>query len=67
MKLQQEDGGHKLTVADADGNRALAYGDTERQPARTDPTESLRRSLAKTGGTPFAPEESLVELEDGPW
>lgn len=67
MKLQLEEGGQKLTVADADGNRAFAYGDTEMQPARTDPTESLRRSLAKTGGTPFAPEEILVEMEDGPW
>ena len=51
MRLQLEEGGQKLTVTDPEGNRAFAYGDTEMQPARTDPTESLRRSLAKTGGT----------------
>ena len=53
MKLEIEEGGEKLTVTDADGNKAFAYGDAEPQPARTDPTESLHRSLAKTGGTPF--------------
>ena len=53
MKLEIEEGGEKLTVTDADGNKAFAYGDAEPQPARTDPTESLNRSLAKTGGTPF--------------
>lgn len=67
MRLQLEEGGQKLTVTDPEGNRAFAYGDTEMQPARTDPTESLRRSLAKTGGTPFAPESIEVEMEDGPW
>lgn len=67
MRLQLEEGGQKLTVTDPEGNRAFAYGDTEMQPARTDPTESLRRSLAKTGGTPFAPEAIEVEMEDGPW
>ncbi len=53
MKLEIEEGGEKLTVTDADGNKAFAYGDFEPQPARADPTESLKRSLAKTGGTPF--------------
>lgn len=53
MKLEIEEGGEKLTVTDADGNKAFAYGDAEPQPARTDPTESLNRSLAKTGGTPL--------------
>lgn len=67
MRLQLEEGGQKLTVTDPEGNRAFAYGDTEMQPARTDPTESLRRSLAKTGGTPFAPESIEVEMEGGPW
>ena len=67
MRLQLEEGGQKLTVTDPEGNRVFAYGDTEMQPARTDPTESLRRSLAKTGGTPFAPEAIEVEMEDGPW
>ena len=53
MRLEIEEGGEKLTVTDADGNKAFAYSDFEPQPARTDPTESLRRSLAKTGGTPL--------------
>ena len=62
-----EEGGEKLTVTDADGNRAFAYGDAEPQPARTDPTESLQRSLSKTGGTPFAVEKIDVEMDGGPW
>ena len=67
MKLEIEEGGEKLTVTDADGNRAFAYGDAEPQPARTDPTESLQRSLSKTGGTPFAVEKIDVEMDGGPW
>ena len=67
MKLEIEEGGEKLTVTDADGNKAFAYGDAEPQPARTDPTESLNRSLAKTGGTPFTAEKVTVEMDGGPW
>ena len=67
MKLEIEEGGEKLTVTDADGNKAFAYGDFEPQPARADPTESLKRSLAKTGGTPFAAEKIDVEMDEGPW
>ena len=67
MKLEIEEGGEKLTVTDTDGNKAFAYGDFEPQPARTDPTESLKRSLAKTGGTPFAAENIEVEMDEGPW
>lgn len=67
MKLEIEEGGEKLTVTDANGNKAFAYGDFEPQPARTDPTESLKRSLAKTGGTPFAAENIEVEMDEGPW
>ena len=67
MKLEIEEGGEKLTVTDADGNKAFAYGAFEPQPARTDPTESLKRSLAKTGGTPFAAENIEVEMDEGPW
>ena len=69
MKLEIEEGGEKLTVTDADGSKAFAYGDAEPQPARTDPTESLHRSLAKTGGTPFAVEDQdiTVEMDCGPW
>ena len=67
MKLEIEEGGEKLTVTDADGNKAFAYGDAEPQPARTDPTESLNRSLAKTGGTPFVAEKITVEMDGGPW
>ena len=67
MKLEIEEGGEKLTVTDADGNKAFAYGDFEPQPARADPTESLKRSLAKTGGTPFVAENIEVEMDEGPW
>ena len=69
MKLEIEEGGEKLTVTDADGSKAFAYGDAETQPARTDPTESLHRSLAKTGGTPFAVEDQdiTVEMDGGLW
>ena len=69
MKLEIEEGGEKLTVTDADGSKAFAYGDAEPQPARTDPTESLHRSLAKTGGTPFAVEDQdiTLEMDGGPW
>ena len=67
MKLEIEEGGEKLTVTDADGNKAFAYGDAEPQPARTDPTESLNRSLAKTGGTPFTAEKITVEMDGGLW
>ena len=69
MKLEIEEGGEKLTVTDADGSKAFAYGDAEPQPARTDPTESLHRSLAKTGGTPFAVEDQdiAVEMDGGLW
>ena len=69
MKLEIEEGGEKLTVTDADGNKAFAYGDAEPQPARTDPTDSLHRSLAKTGGTPFAVTDTdiTVEMDGGPW
>ena len=69
MKLEIEEGGEKLTVTDADGSKAFAYGDAEPQPARTDPTESLHRSLAKTGGTPFAVEDQdiTVEMDGGMW
>ena len=67
FRLEIEEGGKKLTVTDADGNKAFAYGDAEPQPARTDPTESLQRSLSKTGGTPFAVEKIDVEMDGGPW
>ena len=67
MKLEIEEGGEKLTVTDANGNKAFAYGDAEPQPARTDPTESLNRSLTKTGGTPFTAEKITVEMDGRPW
>ena len=66
MKIEIEEGGEKLTVTDGT-NKAFAYGDAEPQPARTDPTESLSRSLSKTGGTPFSVEKIDVEMDGGPW
>lgn len=67
IRLYIEQGGAKLTAADADGHRAIVYGDFEPQPARTDQTEGLRRSLAKTGGTPFLAENIDVEMSGGAW
>ena len=67
FRLEIEEGGEKLTGTDADGNKAFADGDAEPQPARTDPTESLNRSLTKTGGTPFTAEKITVEMDGGPW
>mgnify|MGYP005769509841 FL=1 len=67
FRLEVEAGGEKLTAADREGNRAIVYGDTQPQPARTDPAEGLRRSLAKTGGTPFAAGSIEIRMEDGPW
>jgi putative protease len=67
MKLEIEEGGAKLTVTDDAGRKAFAYGADVPQPALNDPAESLRRSLAKTGGTPFAAAEIRVEMDGGPW
>ena len=67
MKLEVSPDGEKLTVTDLDGNRGIAYGETEPQPARNDPAEALCRSLSKTGGTPFAAGEIQVEMDGGPW
>ena len=67
MKLEVSPDGEKLTVTDLDGNRGIAYGETEPQSARNDPAEALRRSLSKTGGTPFAAGEIQVEMDGGPW
>ena len=67
MKLEVSPDGEKLAVTDLDGNRGIAYGETEPQPARNDPAEALRRSLSKTGGTPFAAGEIQVEMDGGPW
>ena len=67
LKLCIEPGGEKLTAADREGNRAVVYGGTEPQPARTDPESALRRSLEKCGGTPFLPEAVEIEMDGGPW
>ena len=64
MKLEIEEGGEKLTVTDADGNRAFAYGDAEPQPAPADSTAELPRN---PHGTPFAVEKIDVEMDGGPW
>ena len=67
FRLEVEAEGEKLTAADREGHRAIAYGETAPQPARTDPAEALRRSLGKTGGTPFAAGEIEIAMEGGPW
>ena len=67
MKLEVSPDGEKLTVTDPEGNRGIAYGEAEPQPARTDPADALRRSLSKTGGTPFEAGEIQIEMDGGPW
>ncbi len=67
MKFEAEEFGAKLTVTDGDGNKAIAYGDADCQPANSDPVPALRRSLEKCGGTPFLPAEVQVEMDGGPW
>ena len=67
LKLEVEAEGEKLTAADREGNRAIVYGETAPQPALTDPAAALRRSLGKTGGTPFAPGEIEIDMKGGPW
>lgn len=67
LELSVEAEGAKLTVRDEDGNRVTVYGQQEPQPARTDPTPALEKSLAKTGGTPFLARDIRVRMEDGPW
>ena len=63
MELSIEPEGEKLTVTDAQGRRAAAYGDTVPQPAEKDPAEAYRRSLEKTGGTPFYAESVSVHAD----
>ena len=67
FKLEVGPEGEKLTAADREGHRALAYGQTAPQPAQNDPAAAFRRSLEKTGGTPFTPGEIDVEMEGGSW
>ena len=55
--------GAKLAVRDADGNRAMVYGERQPQPGQKPPEEAraaYRRSLEKMGGTPFFPQEVAV-------
>ena len=57
-----EEDGAKLAVRDADGNRAVVYGERQPQPGQKPPEEAraaYRRSLEKMGGTPF-PQEVAV-------
>ncbi len=67
MRLEVEEFGAKLTITDAAGNKAIAYGDAEPQLAKNDPVPALRRSLEKCGGTPFLPQDIQVEMDEGPW
>lgn len=66
MSFYCDEEGASLTVSDGK-NRVYSFSNEKPQPARTDPAESLRRSLAKTGGTPFYAHDIEVEMEDGPW
>ena len=65
--LEVTECGQKLTGIDVDGNKAFVYGDYEFEAAQNDPIPALQRSLAKTGGTPFAMRKAQVEMEEGSW
>lgn len=67
MVFSCEEDGAKLTVTDEKGNKVVGYCLEEPQTAKNDPTESLRRSLAKTGGTPFTARDIRIEMDGGPW
>ncbi len=65
--FELEEFGAKLTVFDNDGNKAIVYSETEPEPAKNDLTEGLKKSLAKTGGTPFLTSEINVNMHEGLW
>ncbi len=67
ITLEIEEFGAKLSVQDAAGNKAIVYGSAAPEPAKNDQTEGLKRSLAKTGGTPFAAQNITVSMDEGPW
>ncbi|MEG2697681.1 MAG: U32 family peptidase, partial [Ruthenibacterium sp.] len=76
MQAHLEADGAKLTVTDADGNRAVTYSGLDAattettavqpQPAQKDQTENIQKALAKTGGTPFYPEQPAA-VDGGAW
>ena len=66
MSFYCDEEGASLTVSDG-VRRVYSFSDEKPQPARTDPAEALRRSLAKTGGTPFYAHDIEIEMEGGPW
>ena len=60
-----EDGGIKLTAADADGHKISVYSADEPQPAQKDPMPGVERALGKTGGTPFLMAGLTAEAGEG--
>ncbi|MCI6084124.1 U32 family peptidase, partial [bacterium] len=60
-----EDGGIKLTAADADGRKISVYSADEPQPAQKDPMPGIERALGKTGGTPFLMAGLTAEAGEG--
>ena len=60
-----EDGGIKLTAADADGHKISVYSADEPQPAQKDPMPGIERALSKTGGTPFLMAGLTAEAGEG--
>ncbi len=63
MELFLEEDGARLTVSDG-AQRAVAYaeGDTSAQAPGPTFADAARRSLAKTGGTPFAVSEADIAV-----
>lgn len=63
FELTLEEEGAKLSVQDADGNRAVVYSEQIPAPGRKtqqEAAEAYSRSLAKTGGTPFYAQDTKV-------
>lgn len=69
--LTLTDGGAVLTLTDGDGRRASARflpPQGERlAPARSDPAPALKKSLCKTGGTPFLVTQCEIRSCGGAW
>ncbi|MDD3429716.1 MAG: U32 family peptidase [Oscillospiraceae bacterium] len=64
MHFTLEEGGTKLTVSDGTFT-VHKYGDEEPTPSENDFTAAVRRSLEKTGGTPFFAAQITADVEQG--
>ena len=63
--LEADPEGVKLTAADGEGHKVIAYSMEEPQPAKSDQRPAIEKALGKTGGTPFVFGSLTVEGEPG--